>query len=98
MTNEQLTEKVFDHEKSIGKLEEDVTNIYKKQAEIKELAKSTQDLALAVQKLASKVSDVDDRISVVEGAQRAKSAAVWQIVMSCIISGIGTYVISTILR
>lgn len=98
MNNEQLTEKIFSHEKSIGRLEEDVTNIYKRQAEIKDLAKSTQELALAVQQLASKVSDVDDRISVVEDSQRAKSAAVWQIVMSCVISGIGTYVVSTLLR
>jgi uncharacterized protein YoxC len=98
MTTEQLTEKVFAHEKSIGKLEEDVTNIYKRQAEIKDLAKSTQELALAVQQLATKVNDVDDRISMVEGTQRTKSAAIWQIVMSVIISGIGTYLISNLFR
>ena len=98
MTNEQLTKELIEQGKAISALQEDVKTIFKNQEEIREIAKSTQDIALSVKELTAKVCDVDERVGNIEGSQRSKNAAIWQIVMSVLISSIGTYVISNILR
>ena len=98
MTNEQLTKTVIAHGEKISRIEEDIARLLETQSDIKDLTKSTHEIALGMKELQSDVKDVKGRITIVEDTQRSKNAAVWQIVMSVIISGIGTYVISNMLR
>ena len=98
MTTEQLTKTVITHGEKISRIEEDIERLLDTQSDIKDLTKSTHEIALGMKELQSDVKDVKGRITIVEDTQRSKSAAVWQMVMSAIISGIGTFVITSILR
>lgn len=98
MNNEQITEKVMEHEGRICGLEKTVMTIAEQQVDIKSLVDSTHSLALSVQKLTDKVSSIDERTKFLESDKRQKSFAIWNIAVAGTLGAVITYVVTTILK
>lgn len=97
MDTHELTAKVFQYEKTIAEHQEKIHTLFNQQKNIEKIASSTQELALSVKELAGRVNDVDDRLELIESEKRQKGYALWQIVMSALIGGVITYVITAVL-
>lgn len=97
MDTHELTAKVFQYEKTLAEHQEKIHTLFNQQKNIEKLASSTQELALSVKELAGRVNDVDDRLELIESEKRQKGYALWQIVISALIGGVITYVITAVL-
>ena len=98
MDTHELTVKVFQYEKTLAEHQEKIHTLFNQQKNIEKLASSTQELALSVKELAGRVNDVDDRLELIENEKRQKGYALWQIIISAVVGGFVTYIISNILR
>ncbi|MEZ4357385.1 MAG: hypothetical protein R2876_01965 [Eubacteriales bacterium] len=74
---------IMQHSTEIAKHEEKIKTLTEQQKEIRELAKSTNNLAIAVEKLAEQFKNVDARLGVIENDRRYRINIVW----SCIVTG-----------
>lgn len=93
----ELTKKAFEHGELLARHEGDIKTLFNNQKDIKSLAESTQDLALSVKELAGRMSEVDERLELIESEKRQKGFALWQIIMSALVGGVITYAITAIL-
>lgn len=94
----ELTKKAFEQGELLARHESDIKTLFNNQKDIKALAESTQELALSVKELAGRMSEVDERLELIENEKRQKNYAVWQIVMSALIGGMATYIVTAVLR
>lgn len=97
MDTEKLTQHVIDHGKLLAKHDSDIKTLYQQQRNIEKLTESTHSLALSVEKLTGRVSDVNKRLDSVESEKRQKGFAIWQIVVSAVLGGALTYLVAVVL-
>ena len=98
MDTHELTAKVFQYEKTLAEHQEKIHTLFNQQRNIEKLATSTQELALSVKELAGRVNDVDDRLEIIESERRQKGYAVWQIIMSAVVGGAATFIVTSIIN
>lgn len=99
MDNTQLTDRVVDLEKITSRHSAEIKTLFATQKSIEKLTDSTHSLAVSVEKLTNKVSDVDERLDCIEGEKKQKGFAMWQIVVSTILgTGLGALVSMAIAR
>lgn len=90
----QLTEKAIAHEARLAAHDEELKTLFNQQKNIEKLADSTRELAQSVKGLTVRVNDVDDRLDTIEGEERKKRFAVWQIIVSALFGGALTYLVT----
>lgn len=93
-----VDERLQEHGEHLARHDEQIKTLLSQQADIKTLAESTHSLAMSVEKLTQRICSVEDDLEVLNAEKRQKSFAVWQIVVSAIVGGIVTYVLTNILR
>ena len=98
MDTGKLTGIVMEHEAKLSAHGEELKTLFSQQKDIKALAKSTQELALSVRDLAGRVNDVDGRLEIIEQDKRHKGSIVWQTIVSALLGGALTYIITLALR
>ena len=84
MDMRQLTDKAMEHEARLAAHEEELKMLFNQQKNIEKLADSTHELAKSVEALAGRVSDMDERLNVIEEEGRYKARTVW----ACVVSGV----------
>lgn len=94
MTEHELTQKMIEHEARLAGHDEELKTLFRQQKEMRELVESVHELALSVQELTGKVKDVDGRLEVIETDRRQKGHAIWQIVVSALLGGAITYLVT----
>lgn len=72
-------------EEKVAHLDEKVTTLFKAQAELHELAESTHKIAIAVEKLTTKMDSHERRIGILESERQYKLRTVWTSVVSGIL-------------
>ena len=98
MDNHELTERVFLIGERISAHDQEIKTLFNQQKNIEKLAESTHELAQSVKELTVRINTVDDRLELIENEKKQKNFAIWQIVMSAVIGGVATYIISNILK
>jgi hypothetical protein len=97
METDKVTDKIMEHEGKIAKVESDIKTLFNQQKSIEKLVDTTQSLAISVEKLASKVNDVDDRLDCIENGEKQKSFEVWRAIVPTAIVGVASFVIARLL-
>lgn len=97
MDIKQLTEKTVEHEARLAAHDEELKTLFNQQRNIEKLADSTRELAQSVKELAVRVDGVDERLEVIEQDKRHKGNVVWQIIVSALLGGALTYLVTQIL-
>lgn len=97
MDNPTLTKHVVEHGEMLARHDSDIQTLFRQQDSIEKLTDSTHKLAISVGKLTDKVAAVDERLDNIEGEKRQKGFAIWQIVMSAVLGGAVTYLVTMIL-
>lgn len=92
-----LEERVQDNGERLARHTEQIKTLFAQQEQIEKLAESTHALALSIEKLTNRVCSVEDDLNVINAEKRQKSFAVWQIIVSALVGGIATYVLTHIL-
>lgn len=91
-------ERLQEHGEHLARHDEQIKTLFLQQADIKELAESTHSLAVSVEKLTARICNVEDDLQVINNDKRQKSYAIWQIVVSAIIGGAATFILTHILH
>lgn len=94
MDAHQLTTKVMEHEARLAAHNEEIKTLFNQQKNIEKLADSTHDLAKSVEKLTARMSDVDERVTIMESTARKKGLAIWQALVSAIIGAAITFLLT----
>jgi len=94
MDAHQLTTKVMEHEARLAAHNEEIKTLFNQQKNIEKLADSTHDLAKSVEKLTARMSDVDERVTIMESTARKKGLAIWQALASAIIGAAITFLLT----
>ena len=97
MDMRQLTDKAMEHEARLAAHEEEIKMLFNQQKNIEKLADSTHELAKSVERLTENVNEVDQRLHTIESTARKRGVAIWQAVVSAVIGGGITYLITQIL-
>lgn len=97
MEVDKVTDKIMEHEGKIAKVESDIKTLFNQQKSIEKLVDTTQSLAISVEKLASKVNDVDDRLDCIENSEKQKNFEVWRAIVPTAIVGIVSFLIARLL-
>ena len=97
MTSDAVVEKILDHESRISKHTEDIKTLFEQQKTIRDLANSTQDMATNVAALTEQIKSLNSRVVAFEEDKGKKNFAVWQIIVSALLGGTITYIVSTFL-
>ena len=92
-----VEEKVVEYGNDIARHNEQIRTLFEQQKEIRELAKSTNNLALAVEKLAEQFKNVDSRICAIEDADKYKANIIWACVVTGVIGSVVTFVVTKFL-
>lgn len=92
-----VDERLQEHGEHLARHDEQIKTLFTQQADIKGLADSTHSLALSVEKLTQKVVALEEDIEIMSEEKRNKGFAVWQIIMSAIIGGAATFVLTHVL-
>ncbi len=98
MDIKELTTKTHEISVEVARHNEQIKTLFSTQAEIKVIAESTHELAQAVKELSVRLRSVENNIEIIENEKRQKGFAVWQIIVSAVLGGTLTYVVSTLLR
>ena len=93
-----LEERVQDNGERLARHTEQIKTLFAQQEQIEKLAESTHALALSIEKLTNRVCSVEDDLDIINSEKRQKSFAVWQIVVSAIIGGAATFILTHILH
>lgn len=97
MDMRQLTDKTMEHEARLAAHEEELKTLFNQQKNIEKLADSTHELAKSVERLTENVNDVDQRLDTIESTTRKRGAVIWQAVVSAIVGGGITYIVTQLL-
>ena len=98
MNQENVVEKLLDHESRISKHTEDIKNLFEQQKDIRKLADATQEMAKNMAALTEQMKSMDGRMMAFEEDKGKKGFAIWQIVMSALVGGVVTYIVTNLLR
>jgi len=99
MDNERMAERVVDLEKVTTRHSAEIKTLFANQKTIERLTDSTHSLAVSVERLTNKVTDVDERLDRIEGEKRRKNYALWQMVVSAVVgTGLGALVSMAVAR
>lgn len=90
-------ERLQEHGEHLARHDEQIKTLFAQQSAIKELTESTHSLAMSVEKLTTRVCSIETDIGNINTEKKQKNFALWQIVMSAIIGGGITFLITTIL-
>ena len=90
-------ERLQEHGEHLARHDEQIKTLFSQQADIKELAESTHALAVSVEKLTTRVCGIEDDLKVINDDKRQKNFAVWQIIVSAIIGGAATFILTHVL-
>lgn len=93
----ELTDRVVKHGEKIAAHDEEIKTLFNQQKNIEKLAQTTQELALSVKELTAHMCGVEDRLETIEKEKKQKSLAVWQAVISAIVGGAVTYLVTSLL-
>ncbi len=91
-------ERLQEHGEHLARHDEQIKTLFATTEEIKALAESTHSLAVSVEKLTSRITHVEDDLEAYNEEKNKKSFAVWQVLMSAIVGGVATYILTNILR
>lgn len=97
MTNEQLTERVVENCESISALQQQVKTLFESTKQIKDIAESTNRIALNVETMAQGLSNVDKRLELIEDNRNKKIFAVWQATVCGVVGFVVSFVLNTLL-
>ena len=97
MDMRQLTDKAMEHEARLAAHEEELKTLFNQQKNIEKLADSTHELAKSVEALAGRVSDMDERLNVIEEEGRYKARTVWAGVVSGVLGAAVTSALAVFL-
>lgn len=93
----ELTSRVIEHGEKISAHDEEIKTLFNQQKNIERLANTTQELALSVKDLTAHMCGVEDRLETIESEKQQKGFAVWQAVISALVGGGITYIITSLL-
>lgn len=93
----ELTDRVVKHGEKIVAHDEEIKTLFNQQKNIERLANTTQELALSVKDLTAHMCGVEDRLETIENEKKQKSLAMWQAVVSAVIGGVITFIITSLL-
>lgn len=97
MTNEQLTQISIEQAERISHIEADVKTLFTELKAYHEIVEGIHELALSVQKLSDRIENMDVRLGAIENDKRTKAHAIWQIVVSAVLGGGLTLLVTTLL-
>lgn len=97
MDMHELTSRVIKHGEKISAHDEEIKTLFNQQKNIERLANTTQELALSVKDLTAHMCGVEDRLETIESEKQQKGFAVWQAVISALVGGGITYIITSLL-
>lgn len=92
-----VDERLQDHGEHLARHDEQIKTLFSQQEDIKQLVESTHSLAMSVKELTQRVSSVEDSLEALDEEKKQKGFAVWQILMSAVIGGVATYLLTHIL-
>ena len=92
-----VDERLQEHGEHLARHDEQIKTLLLQQADIKALAESTHSLAMSVEKLTQRICSVEDDLEALNAEKRQKSFAVWQIVVSAIVGGAVTFLLTQVL-
>jgi len=92
-----VDERLQEHGEHLARHDEQIKTLFSQQADIKALAESTHSLAMSVEKLTQRICSVEDDLDALNAEKRQKSFAVWQIVVSAIVGGVVTFLLTHVL-
>ena len=98
MDTDKVTDKIMEHEGRIAKAESDIKTLFNQQKSIEKLVDSTQTLAISVEKLASKVNDVDDRLDCIEKGEKQKHFEIWKVLVPGVVGALIMYAVNYMLK
>jgi len=93
-----LEERVQENCEHLVRHDEQIKTLFVQQEDIKKLAESTHALAISVEKLTSRICTVEDDLQLINADKRQKTYAIWQVVVSAIIGGAATFILTHILH
>lgn len=93
-----IEERVQENGEHLARHDEQIKTLFSQQEDIKKLAESTHALALSVEKLTARICTVEDDLQILNADKRQKTYAIWQIVVSAIIGGAATFILTHILH
>lgn len=94
MDAHQLTTKVMEHEARLAAHNEEIKGLSVQQKNNEKLTGSIYDLAKSVERLTERMSDVDERLTIMESTARKKGLAIWQALASAIIGAAITFLLT----
>ncbi|MEG0914452.1 MAG: hypothetical protein RSG57_01740 [Christensenellaceae bacterium] len=97
MTDEKAIDEIVQHGKQIARHDSEIKTLFNQQKSIEKIADSTNSLALSIEKIAGRIEDVDERLGCIEQDKKQKGFAVWQIVMSAVLGGVLTFLVSRLI-
>ena len=92
----EITTRVFEHGEMLSAHEQEIKTLFKQQKNIEALTESTQNLAISVKEIAIQQKDISDRVADIESEKRQKGFAIWQIVVSAVVGGAVTYLVTAL--
>lgn len=92
-----IEERVQENGEHLARHDEQIRTLFSQQEDIKKLAESTHALALSVEKLTARICTVEDDLQTLNADRRQKNFAIWQVVVSAIIGGAATFILTHIL-
>ena len=93
-----LEERVQENGEHLARHDEQIKTLFSQQEDIKKLAESTHSLAISVEKLTARICNVEDDLQLINNDKRQKSYAIWQIVVSAVIGGAATFIVTHVLH
>ena len=92
-----IEERVQENGEHLARHDEQIKTLFAQQEQIEKLAESTHALAISVEKLTTRVCSIEDDINILDQEKRQKNFAVWQIIMSAVLGGVATYILTRVL-
>lgn len=93
-----LEERVQENGEHLARHDEQIKTLFSQQENINKLAESTHSLAISVEKLTARICNVEDDLQLINNDKRQKSYAIWQIVVSAVIGGAATFIMTHVLH
>ncbi|MEZ4358136.1 MAG: hypothetical protein R2876_05870 [Eubacteriales bacterium] len=94
---ENVDEILFSHTTEIAEHGQQIKTLFEQQKEIRELAKSTNNLALSVEKLAEQFKNIDGRLGAIENDKRYKINMIWASLATGVIGAVVAFLMATLL-
>lgn len=94
---ENIDEILMEHTSELAEHGQQIKTLFEQQKEIRELARSTNNLAISVEKLAEQFKNIDNRICAIEDNNKYKLNIIWACVTTGIIGALITFIMTKVL-